>query len=88
MPIRITAHSEVALLRSHGTGSTPNQPRIVLITPSCWYMNVQTTAMTTAGITTGMKTAERSTFFRNRLRLNSTARPSDSGSTGTTLNRT
>ena len=88
MPIRITAHSALELLRSHGMGSMSNQPRMVLMTPSCWYMNVQTTAITTAGITTGMKTAERSTFLMNRLRLNSTARPSDSGSTGTTLNST
>jgi hypothetical protein len=66
----------------------PIQPRMVLITPSCWYMNVHTTAITTAGITTGMKMADRSTFLIQRLRLNSTARPSDSGSTGTTLNST
>ena len=61
---------------------------MVLTTPSCWYMNVHTTAITTAGMTTGMNTAERSTFFSRRLRLNSTARPSDSGHTGSTLNTT
>ena len=42
------------LLRSQGIGSMPSQPSSVLITPSCWYMNVQTTAITTAGITSGI----------------------------------
>ncbi len=40
-------------------------------------MKVQTTAFTTAGITTGMKTAERNRFLARISRLNSTARASD-----------
>ena len=73
----MTAHRAEALLRSQAMESMPNQPRMVLMTPSCWYMKVQTTAMTTAGMTTGMKIAERNRFFSHRLRLNKIARPSD-----------
>ncbi len=59
MPMRMMAQSAQVLLRSHGIGSMPNHSRIVFTTPSWWYMNVHTTAFTTAGMTTGMKAAER-----------------------------
>ena len=51
-------------------------------------MNVHTTALTTAGMTTGMNAAERKKFFARISRLNSMARARERTQTGTQLNTT
>ncbi len=66
----------------------PNHPRMVFTTPSWWYMNVQTTAFTTMGMTTGMNAAERKRLLARICRLNSTASPSARTQTGTQLRTT
>ena len=84
----ITAQSAQVLLRSQGTGSTPNHARMVFTTPSWWYIKVQTTAFTTIGMTTGMNAAERKRFLARISRLNNTARASERTHTGTQLSTT